>query len=144
MSGYCGKIAQVIGPVVDVTFEGEGNNVPPIYTALKVKRDDGSDLLLEIEQHIGEDTARCVAMDSTDGLQRGMKVEDTGSSLSVPTGSQVKGRLLNVMGSPIDHLAPLTGEARRPIHQPAPEFADLSISSEILYTGIKVIDLLEP
>ena len=72
MSGYCGKIAQVIGPVVDVTFEGEGSNVPPIYTALKVKREDGSDLLLEIEQHIGEDTARCVAMDSTDGLQRGM------------------------------------------------------------------------
>ena len=144
MSGYCGKIAQVIGPVVDVTFEGEGSNVPPIYTALKVKREDGSDLLLEIEQHIGEDTARCVAMDSTDGLQRGMAVENTGTSLSVPTGSQVKGRLLNVMGNPIDHLAPLTGEARRPIHQPAPEFADLSISSEILYTGIKVIDLLEP
>ena len=128
MSGYCGKIAQVIGPVVDVTFEGEGSNVPPIYTALKVKREDGSDLLLEIEQHIGEDTARCVAMDSTDGLQRGMTVENTGSSLSVPTGSQVKGRLLNVIGNPIDHLAPLTGEARR----------------QILYTGIKVIDLLEP
>ena len=144
MSDNFGKITQVIGPVVDVTFEGEGNAVPPIYNALKVVREDGSDLILEVEQHIGEDTVRCVAMDSTDGLQRGIKVENLGSPISVPTGNQVKGRLMNVIGNPIDHLPELDRAELRSIHQPAPEFADLSIGSEILFTGIKVIDLLEP
>ncbi len=144
MSDNFGKITQVIGPVVDVTFEGEGNAVPPIYNALKVVREDGSDLILEVEQHIGEDTVRCVAMDSTDGLQRGIKVENLGSPISVPTGNQVKGRLMNVIGKPIDHLPELDRSELRSIHQPAPEFADLSIGSEILFTGIKVIDLLEP
>lgn len=144
MSDNFGKITQVIGPVVDVTFEGEGNAVPPIYNALKVVREDGSDLILEVEQHIGEDTVRCVAMDSTDGLQRGIKVENLGSPISVPTGNQVKGRLMNVIGNPIDHLPELDRSELRSIHQPAPEFADLSIGSEILFTGIKVIDLLEP
>ena len=144
MNENFGKITQVIGPVVDVTFEGEGNNVPEIYTALSVKRHDGSVLMLEVEQHIGENTVRCVAMDSTDGLQRGTKVENLQQPISVPTGEQVKGRLLNVIGEPIDHLAPLKGGDRRPIHQPTPDFSDLSISQEILYTGIKVIDLIEP
>lgn len=144
MSDNFGKITQVIGPVVDVTFEGEDNAVPPIYNALKVVREDGSDLILEVEQHIGEDTVRCVAMDSTDGLQRGIKVENLGSPISVPTGNQVKGRLMNVIGNPIDHLPELDRSELRSIHQPAPEFADLSIGSEILFTGIKVIDLLEP
>ena len=130
--------------MVDIAFEGEGNAVPPIYTALKVRRDDGTDLVLEVEQHIGESTVRCVAMESTDGLQRGMKAVNTGNPISVPTGEQVKGRLLNVLGQPIDHLKDLDGSSLRAIHQPAPEFADLSIGSEILYTGIKVIDLLEP
>ena len=139
-----GIITQVIGPVVDVAFEGEGNEVPAIYTALKVPKADGSELILEVEQHIGEDTVRAVAMESTDGLQRGMKVVNVGQPISVPTGNQVKGRLLNVVGEPIDHLAPIADEKRRAIHQPAPTFADLTISSEILFTGIKVIDLLEP
>lgn len=144
MSEKYGKIAQVIGPVVDVTFEGEGNIIPPIYTALKINRPDGSQLLLEVEQHIGENTVRCVAMDGTDGLQRGMIVENLERAIAVPTGTQVKGRLLNVVGEAIDHLPPLKNDNLRPIHQPAPEFEDLTIGTEILYTGIKVIDLLEP
>ncbi|MBO5249312.1 MAG: F0F1 ATP synthase subunit beta, partial [Muribaculaceae bacterium] len=144
MSDKFGKIAQVIGPVVDVTFEGEGNTVPPIYSALTVTRQDGSVLMLEVEQHIGENTVRCVAMDSTDGLQRGMKVENLERPIAVPTGEQVKGRLLNVIGEAIDHLPELKSENMRPIHQPAPDFDDLTIGTEILYTGIKVIDLLEP
>ena len=144
MSENIGKIEQLRGPVVDVIFEGEGNAVPPIYTSLSVKREDGSELILEVEQHIGEDSVRCVAMESTDGLQRGMKVVSKGMPISVPTGDQVKGRLLNVIGEPIDHLKDMEEGARRSIHQPAPAFADLSISSEILFTGIKVIDLLEP
>ena len=144
MNDNFGRITQVIGPVVDVAFDGEKNQIPAIYTALTVERPDGSELVLEVEQHIGEDTVRCVAMESTDGLQRGMQVKNLGSPISVPTGEQVKGRLLNVIGQPIDHLKAIEGESRRPIHQPAPEFADLSINSEILFTGIKVIDLLEP
>lgn len=144
MTNNKGKITQVIGPVVDVSFDIDKNDLPPIYTALKVGRPDGTDLLLEVEQHIGEQTVRCVAMDATDGLRRGMEVENMGQPISVPTGEQVKGRLLNVIGQPIDHLPALSDENRRPIHQPAPKFDDLSISSEILYTGIKVIDLLEP
>lgn len=144
MSNKFGVITQVIGPVVDVAFEGDDNVVPAIYTALKVPRPDGSELILEVEQHIGEDTVRAVAMESTDGLQRGMKVVNVGQPISVPTGNQVKGRLLNVVGQPIDHLTPISDEKRRAIHQPAPTFSDLTISSEILFTGIKVIDLLEP
>ena len=144
MNEKYGIITQVIGPVVDVAFEGEGNEVPAIYTALKGPKADGSELILEVEQHIGEDTVRAVAMESTDGLQRGMKVVNVGQPISVPTGNQVKGRLLNVVGEPIDHLAPIADEKRRAIHQPAPTFSDLTISSEILFTGIKVIDLLEP
>ena len=144
MSAKLGKIAQGIGPVVDVSFDVEKNDLPPIYTSLRVDRPDSTELLLEVEQHIGEHTVRCVAMDSTDGLRRGTPVVNLGQPISVPTGEQVKGRLLNVMGAPIDHLPPLKDENKRPIHQPAPKFDDLSISSEILYTGIKVIDLLEP
>ncbi len=144
MSENYGKVAQVIGPVVDVIFEGDQNNIPPIYTALKIDRQDGTMLILEVEQHIGEDTVRCVAMESTDGLRRGMRVDNLERPIAVPTGEQVKGRLLNVIGNPIDNLPELNRENLRPIHQPAPEFEDLSISTEVLYTGIKVIDLLEP
>ena len=144
MSDNFGKIAQVIGPVVDVAFEGEDNILPPIFTALKIDRPDGSRLILEVEQHIGEDTVRCVAMESTDGLQRGMKVDNLEHPIAVPTGDQVKGRLLNVVGDAIDHLPELKRDDLRPIHQPAPEFEDLTIGTEILFTGIKVIDLLEP
>ncbi len=134
----------MIGPVIDVMFEGGKENIPPIYNALKVLRDNGEELILEVEQHIGEDTVRCVAMESTDGLRRGVKVEDLGRAIAVPTGNQVKGRLLNVVGEPIDDLPQLDRENLRPIHQPAPPFDDLAISTEVLYTGIKVIDLLEP
>lgn len=144
MADNYGKITQVIGPVVDITFDGEGSVVPEIYTALSVERHDGTEVILEVEQHIGENTVRCVAMDSTDGLQRGTKVKNLGQPISVPTGEQVKGRLLNVIGEPIDHLKEMKGGDCRAIHQPAPSFADLSISQEILYTGIKVIDLIEP
>ena len=144
MSTLTGTVTQVIGPVVDVMFEGDNNQVPPIYGALKVDRENGETLILEVEQHIGEDTVRCVAMESTDGLRRGVKADYLGRGIAVPTGAQVKGRLLNVIGEPIDHLPDLNRENLRPIHQPAPEFDELAISTEILFTGIKVIDLLEP
>ena len=144
MSAQFGTVTQVIGPVIDVSFEGGKDNIPPIYSALKVERENGEILILEVEQHIGEDTVRCVAMESTDGIRRGVKVENLGHPISVPTGDQVKGRLLNVIGEPIDRLPELKRENMRPIHQPAPSFDDLAISTEILFTGIKVIDLLEP
>ena len=144
MSDTIGKIAQVIGPVVDVAFEGEGVVLPPIYTALKIEREDGHDLIMEVEQHIGEDTVRCVAMESTDGLQRGVAVKSMGRPISIPTGDQVKGRLMNVIGEAIDNLPTLDRDNLRSIHQPAPVFEDLTIGTEILTTGIKVIDLLEP
>ena len=144
MSAKFGTVTQVIGPVIDVSFEGGKDAIPPIYSALKVERENGETLILEVEQHIGESTVRCVAMESTDGLCRGVKVENLGHPIAVPTGAQVKGRLLNVIGEPIDHLPELSRENLRPIHQPAPAFDDLAISTEILYTGIKVIDLLEP
>ncbi|MBD5309435.1 MAG: F0F1 ATP synthase subunit beta [Bacteroides sp.] len=144
MSANFGTVTQVIGPVVDVSFEGGKDNIPPIYNALKVERDNGEVLILEVEQHIGEDTVRCVAMESTDGLRRGVKVVDLGRPIAVPTGEQVKGRLLNVIGESIDHLPELDRENLRSIHQPAPAFDDLAISTEVLTTGIKVIDFLEP
>ncbi|MCI9042613.1 MAG: F0F1 ATP synthase subunit beta [Muribaculaceae bacterium] len=144
MSDKYGTIAQVIGPVVDVAFDGSSDELPPIYTALKVDRPDGSMLILEVEQHIGENTVRCVAMESTDGLRRGTRVDNLERPIAVPTGNQVKGRLLNVIGEAIDRLPQLDRDNLRPIHQPAPEFDDLTIGTEILYTGIKVIDLLEP
>lgn len=144
MSEKIGYITQIIGPVVDVSFEGENNEVPPIYAALKIEKENGADLLVEVEQHVGENTVRCVAMDSTDGLRRGMKAIDLGRPLSMPTGDQVKGRLMNVMGDAIDHLPPLGYSNLKSIHQDAPAFDELAISTEFLYTGIKVIDLLEP
>ncbi|MDE6588212.1 MAG: F0F1 ATP synthase subunit beta [Paramuribaculum sp.] len=144
MSDKYGIIAQVIGPVVDVSFEGTSDELPPIYTALKVDRPDGTMLILEVEQHIGENTVRCVAMESTDGLRRGIRVDNLDRPIAVPTGEQVKGRLLNVIGNAIDRLPALNRDNLRAIHQPAPEFDELTIGTEILYTGIKVIDLLEP
>lgn len=144
MSANYGTVTQVIGPVIDVSFEGGKENIPPIYTALKVERDNGEELILEVEQHIGEDIVRCVAMESTDGVRRGVKVLNLEHSIAVPTGDQVKGRLLNVIGDPIDMLGNLKRDDLRLIHQPAPAFDDLAISQEVLYTGIKVIDLLEP
>ena len=143
-----GTISQVIGPVVDVYFEtGDrpaSEVLPKIHDAVVVGRKDEADLVLEVQQHIGENTVRTVAMDSTDGLQRGMEVRQTGSSIKMPTGDQIKGRLLNVIGDPIDGMRPLSREDAAPIHHEAPKFSELKTSQEILTTGIKVIDLLEP
>ena len=148
MSQINGHISQIIGPVIDVYFDTQGQDaekvLPKIYEALKVKRPEGKDLLLEVEQHIGEDTVRCIAMDSTDGLQRGLEVIPTGSAIQMPAGEQIKGRMMNVIGEPIDGMNSLNTEGSYPIHRPAPEFKDLSTHKEMLQTGIKVIDLLEP
>ena len=148
MSQINGHISQIIGPVIDVFFDTQGQEaekvLPKIYEALKVKRADEDDLILEVEQHIGEDTVRCIAMDSTDGLRRGMEVFPTGSDIRMPAGEQIKGRMMNVIGKPIDGMKPLDSENAYPIHRPAPEIKDLSTHKEMLQTGIKVIDLLEP
>ncbi|MCK4560462.1 MAG: F0F1 ATP synthase subunit beta [Calditrichia bacterium] len=137
-----GKISQIIGPVVDVEFnEGE---LPAIYNAIKINREDESELVLEAQQHLGENIVRCVAMDSTDGLVRGMDAFDTGGPITVPVGPEVLGRLINVIGDPIDEMGDVKTSKRYPIHRLPPRYEDLSIASEILETGIKVIDLLEP
>ncbi|RMH61760.1 MAG: F0F1 ATP synthase subunit beta [Calditrichaeota bacterium] len=137
-----GKIRQIIGPVIDVEFE-EGQ-LPAIYNAIKIVTADGSELIAETQQHLGENMVRTVAMDSTDGLVRGMEAVDTGAPISVPVGSDVLGRLMNVVGKEIDGLDPIKTDKTYPIHRPAPRLEDLSTSDEILETGIKVIDLLEP
>jgi len=137
-----GKVLQVIGPVVDVSFED--GELPPIYQALKTKRPDGTELVLEVAQHLGEKVVRSIAMDSTDGLVRGQTVIDTGDVIRVPVGRETLGRLMNVVGEPIDELGPIETEKRYPIHRPAPPITELSTDTEILETGIKVIDLLEP
>jgi F-type H+-transporting ATPase subunit beta len=148
MSQINGHISQIIGPVIDVFFDTQGQDpekvLPKIYEALKVKRPDGSDLVLEVEQHIGEDTVRCIAMDSTDGLERGLEVIPTGAPIQMPSGDQIRGRMMNVIGQPIDGMKPLDMKGSYPIHRPAPKFEDLSTHKEMLPTGIKVIDLLEP
>ncbi len=148
MSQIKGCLSQIIGPVLDVHFDTNGEDsekvLPKIHEALLVKRNDGSDLVIEVQQHIGEDTVRCVAMDNTDGLQRGLEVVPTGSPISMPSGEQIKGRMMNVIGNPIDGMKPLTKEGAYPIHREAPKFEELSTKKEILATGIKVIDLLEP
>jgi len=141
-----GTIVQVIGPVVDIDFSS--GVLPSILNAVKIPRDSikgvNQDLIVEVQQHLGEDRVRTVAMDSTDGLQRGMIAVDTGGPISVPVGPSVLGRLINVTGDAIDGLGPIKSEKRYPIHRPSPEFQDLSTKREIFETGIKVIDLLEP
>ena len=144
MSVNTGKISQIIGAVVDVTFEKLGASMPEIYDALEIKRDDGSILVVECEQHIGENTVRTIAMDSTDGLRRGMEVIATGSPIVMPIGEQIKGRLMNVTGNAIDGIGPLDKTGGYQIHRKPPEYCDLTTDKEILYTGIKVIDLIEP
>lgn len=146
MSKVTGKVAQVIGPVVDVVFDTTSAALPKIYDSLEVIKADGSKLVLEVQSHIGEDTVRTISMDSTDGLSRGTEVIALGSPIQMPIGKEVFGRLFNVVGDPIDGLEalPKTGENGLPIHRPAPKFEDLSTSSEVLFTGIKVIDLIEP
>lgn len=144
MTKIIGSITQVIGPVVDVYFEEGGENLPKIHDALEVIRPNGQKLIIECQQHTGENTIRTIAMDSTDGLVRGMKVTPKGTPISVPIGEQIKGRLLNVTGDAIDGMDALSRSAEYPIHRMPPAYEDLATSKEILYTGIKVIDLLAP
>jgi F-type H+/Na+-transporting ATPase subunit beta len=139
-----GKITQVIGPVVDVSFESEGSVIPNILDALYVTRPDGQKIVLECQQHLGEDRIRTVAMDATEGLFRGMEVFDTGSPIKMPIGEAIKGRLFNVVGEAIDGIGEVDNSDGLPIHRQAPAFDELSTSTEVLFTGIKVIDLIEP
>ena len=137
-----GHIVQIIGPVLDVAFE-EGH-LPQIYEALRIARDDKSELVAEVQQHLGNNWVRAVAMDTSDGLRRGMKVLATGQPISVPVGPATLGRLFNVTGDPIDGKGPVKGVRRDPIHRAPPSFVDQSTAAEILETGIKVIDLICP
>ena len=139
-----GKISQIIGPVVDVAFDQEGSQLPKIFNSLHVTKDDGTVVVLEVQSHLGENTVRAVAMDSTEGLVRGADALDTEDAIRVPTGEALKGRLLNVVGDAIDGIGEMDKTAGRAIHQPAPSFENLTTSAEPLFTGIKVIDLIEP
>lgn len=142
-----GYISQVIGPVVDIHFDygtEETVTLPRIHDAMEISRPNGKILIVEVQQHIGENTVRTVAMDTTDGLRRGMEAVSYGMPITMPTGDQVKGRLMNVTGDPIDGMAQLTKDGALPIHREPPKFEDLTTTQEVLYTGIKVIDLLEP
>ncbi|XOD68421.1 MAG: F0F1 ATP synthase subunit beta [Flavobacteriales bacterium AspAUS03] len=138
-----GKITQIIGPVIDVVFK-DLPSLPKIYDALEVSRPTGEKLILEVQQHIGEDTVRCISMDSTDGMQRSQEVSSTSAPITMPIGPEINGRLFNVIGSSIDGLGNLDKSQNLPIHRPAPKFEELSTVTEVLYTGIKVIDLTEP
>jgi F-type H+-transporting ATPase subunit beta len=139
-----GKITQVIGPVVDVAFDAEGAKLPNILDSLEVIKADGTRVVLETQQHLGEDRVRTISMEGTEGLVRGMKVTDMGSPITMPVGDDIKGRLFNVIGEAIDGIKQPSGKNRLPIHRNAPLFEDLSTSTEVLFTGIKVIDLIEP
>src|SRR3954454_18044617 len=143
--GSVGRIVQVIGPVVDVEFTG---GLPEINTALRISNpsinDKVGNLVVEVAQHLGEKNVRCIAMDTTDGLVRGMAVENTGAPIMMPVGREVLGRILNVVGEPVDERGPVSVKSRMPIHRQAPKFADQSVKVEMFETGIKVIDLLAP
>ncbi|OYW57997.1 MAG: F0F1 ATP synthase subunit beta [Rhizobiales bacterium 17-65-6] len=140
MANPTGRITQVIGAVVDVQFDG---HLPEILNALETTNQGGR-LVLEVAQHLGENTVRTIAMDSSEGLVRGQPVSDTGAPIMVPVGEATLGRIMNVIGEPVDELGPVVGETTRAIHQPAPSYADQSTEAEILVTGIKVVDLLAP
>ncbi|WP_026903838.1 F0F1 ATP synthase subunit beta [Pedobacter glucosidilyticus] len=139
-----GKIAQIIGPVVDVSFSAEDAKLPKIYDALEIRKENGQKIILEVQQHLGEDRVRAIAMDSTDGLVRGMDVTDTGAPIKMPIGEGIKGRVFNVVGDAIDGIEDIDKVNGKSIHNLPPRFEDLSTENEILFTGIKVIDLLEP
>ena len=143
MSSIKGKISQVIGPVVDVRFE-RGTTLPNIYDALEVYKSDGTRVVLEVQSHVGENAIRSISMDSTDGFTRGMEVVSTGTSIKMPIGDKIKGRLFNVVGEAIDGISPVDNSNGLPIHREPPKFDQLSTATEILFTGIKVIDLIEP
>ena len=146
MAKSVGKVSQIIGPVVDVEFSGENNSLPKIYDALEIKKEDGSKLVLEVQSHIGEETVRTISMDSTDGLSRGVDATSLESPIQMPIGEEINGRLFNVIGDAIDGMPnlPKDNEKGLPIHRAAPAFEELSTSTEVLFTGIKVIDLIEP
>ncbi len=139
-----GKITQVIGPVVDVSFNTEEAKLPTIMHALKVKRLNKTDVVLEVQQHLGGKVVRTISMEGTDGLKRGNEVVDLGAPIKMPTGDAIRGRLFNVVGEAIDGMEEVDNTNGLPIHRPAPAFKDLSTSTEVLYTGIKVVDLIEP
>nr|WP_294777695.1 F0F1 ATP synthase subunit beta [uncultured Flavobacterium sp.] len=146
MSKAIGKVSQIIGPVVDVVFDTKGVELPKIYDSLEIVNANGSKLILEVQSHIGENTVRTISMEATDGLSRGTAVTATGAPIQMPIGSDIYGRLFNVVGDAIDGLGDLPKEGANgmPIHKAAPKFEDLSTSTEVLFTGIKVIDLIEP
>src|ERR1700755_293896 len=140
MANPTGHITQVIGAVVDVQFEG---HLPAILNALETKN-QGHRLVLEVAQHLGESTVRTIAMDTSEGLVRGQEVTDTGQAISVPVGDGTLGRIINVIGEPVDEAGPVVHKERRAIHQPTPAYTEQSTEAQILVTGIKVVDLLAP
>jgi F-type H+-transporting ATPase subunit beta len=144
MTEVIGEVIQVIGPVVDVIFEAKGTELPKIHDALEIDKGNGQMLIIEVQQHIGENTVRTIAMDSTDGLRRGIKVKSTGNQITMPIGDQIKGRLLNVVGDAIDGIGKVDKKNGYPIHAEPPKFDQLKTEGEVLFTGIKVIDLLIP
>jgi len=144
MTKNTGKVSQVIGPVVDVTFENTESGLPNIYDSLEVTRENGEKLILECQQHIGEDTVRAISMETTDGISRGTSVHATGAPIKMPSGEIIKGRVFNVIGDAIDGMENLDKSNGLPIHREPPKFEDLSTATEVLFTGIKVIDLIEP
>jgi F-type H+-transporting ATPase subunit beta len=141
MAGNVGKVIQIIGPVIDVRFES--GNLPKIYNALEIKNQQ-NEIVAEVMQHLGNDIVRCVSMSSTDGLVRGMDAVDTGNSIKVPVGKEVLGRVFNVLGQPVDKMGAVNAKQYYPIHRPAPSLENLIPATEILETGIKVVDLLAP
>ena len=143
MSMSKGKVSQVIGPVVDVSYDN-GAELPTIFDALEVIKKDGTRVILEVQSHVGENSIRAISMDSTDGFTRGMEVISTGSAIKMPVGEKIKGRLFNVIGEAIDGINTVSNEGGMPIHREAPKFDQLSTATEVLLTGIKVIDLIEP
>ncbi|MDT8715584.1 F0F1 ATP synthase subunit beta [Clostridium sp. 19966] len=142
MSGSIGKIVQIIGPVIDIRFEA--GQLPNILNALEIKSNNGETVIAEVEQHVGDDIVRAIALESTEGLKRGMDAEDTGNPILVPVGEGVLGRLFNVLGKPIDKGEAVVTEQKYPIHRPAPSFEEQSVQPEMFETGIKVIDLIAP
>jgi F-type H+-transporting ATPase subunit beta len=144
MTQLVGEVIQIIGPVVDISFERAGNKMPDIHDALEIKKEDGQVIVVECQQHIGENSIRSIAMDSTDGLHRGMKATVLGGAIRMPIGEQIRGRLLNVIGDAIDGLSSVDKKGGYEIHSDPPKYDQLSTETEVLYTGIKVIDLLEP
>ncbi len=144
MTQLVGEVIQIIGPVIDISFEHAGNEMPNIHDALEVVKDDGQVIVVECQQHIGENSIRAIAMDSTDGLRRGMKAKALEGAIRMPIGEQIRGRLLNVIGDAIDGLPKVEKKGGYEIHAEPPKYDQLSTETEVLFTGIKVIDLLEP